>query len=645
MSKDNSEVISKINSLFYEAEKLKTDEHTRSAQLAGEAKKLSEEINYEKGKFQHLIISGYGSFIREDLDTAQKNFQTALDYFNTVNDEHKIAVLHQYLGQIDYKKGDIKAGLQKFYKALEIQIKLENDSHVADLYANIGSMFKEIAEYGKAFDYYQKAITIFKKLNDKDALIKAYDNLAIIHLKLKNFEEAYKIRMELLKDIDSIKSTRVKMTLLANIGLILTFLDRHEEAFDYYDRAIDISKELNDTNTQARLLNNIAAMKKQKGKTGEALETFHRVEQIFLKQNDLSNYCNVLMNVGNIYKEKGMYDKAKEYYEKCEEISLKNNYADKLRDLYYNIGDLHTNMQKPESALEYYKKYMELQNKIYVDNVKAQLEHLEVVHQIDNLQAEAEFAKQKNLELDAMNKQLEDKNNNLNLLLSEKNEFISIATHDLRNPLNNVIGLSELIKEDNKKVLDDDSLENLEYVIESSTQMLKIIENILGDKSLNTGSLSPNFKDININELIDEVVNLYHFKAQQKRISLVYNKPSGAVILNTDSFILHQIIDNILSNAIKFSPFDKSVQLNLIPDDVSVMICIKDEGPGFSEDDKAKVFYKYSQLSARPTAGESSSGLGLSIVKKLCDVIQADIELNSEQGKGAEFVIKIKNNI
>lgn len=639
---DNQEIIAKINSLFLEAEELKHNENARSVQLADDAKKLSEEIDFERGKFQHLIISGYSHFLKEDLDSAAHDFQSALDYFNIINDEHNIAVLNQHLGQIDYKKGDIKAGLQKFYKALEIQTDLENELQIAHLYTNIGSMFKEIAEYGKAFDYYQKAITIFKKLNDKEALTKAYDNLAIVHLKLRNFEEAYKIRMELLKDIDSIKSTRVKMTLYANIGLILTFLDRFEEAYTYYDKAIDLSKELDDTNTQARLLNNIAAMKRQKGEIGEALETFHRIEQIFLKQNDFSNYCNVIMNVANIYKEKGMHDKAKEYYMKCEEISLKNNYVDKLRDLYFNIADLNSNARDHEGALEYYKKYMELQNKIYVDNVKAQLEHLEVVHQIDNLQAEADFAKQKNLELDAINKSLEEKNNNLNILISEKNEFISIATHDLRNPLNNVIGLSQLLREDNEKVLDPDSLENLNYVIESSTQMLKIIENIFGEKSLSTGTIEPNLSDVSLNALIDELVKLYHFKAEQKRISLIYNKPGDDVVISSDSFILHQIIDNILSNAIKFSPFDKLIELNLSLENACVIISIKDEGPGFSDDDKEKIFKKNSKLSAKPTAGESSSGLGLSIVKKLSDVINADITINSKHGKGAEFVITIK---
>lgn len=641
---DTSETISKIDSLYKEAGKIKHDENVRALQLADEAKKISEEINYEKGKFLHLIISGYSNFLKEELEKSREQFETALDYFTRINDEHNIATALRYLGQIDYKTGSAKEGLKKYYKALEIQTKNKNDFEIAHLHSNIATMFKEIAEYGKAFEHYQKSISIFKRLNDKEALIKTYDNLAVVHLKLQNFEEALKIRMDVLKDIDSVKSTRTKMTLLANIGLILSFMKRFDESLEYYNQAIAISAELNDINTQAQLLNNIAAMKREQGETVNALAAFEEASEIFLKQNDYSNYANAIMNLGNIHKEEGRHEKAKEYYQTVEDISTKNEYTDKLRNLYYNLGDLHTHMNNHKTALEYFRKYMELQNKIYVDNVKAQLEHLETVHQIDNLQAEAEFAKQKNLELTAINKQLEDKNNQLNILLSEKNEFISIATHDLRNPLNNVIGLSQLLKEDNEKILDPESLENLDYVIESSTQMLEIIENILSDRSLSSGTINPNFKKINLNEIIEEVINLYHFKSEQKRIALIYNKPAELVTLNMDSFILHQILDNILSNAIKFSPCDKKIQVTLVSDELHISISIKDEGPGFSKEDKEKVFKKYAKLSARPTGGESSSGLGLSIVKKLCDVINADINLNSEKGKGAEFIITIKKS-
>jgi signal transduction histidine kinase len=641
---DNSEIISKIDSLYREAEKIKHDENVRALQLADEAKELSEEINYEKGKFLHLIISGYSHFLKEELEKSREHFQTALDYFTTTNDEPNVAASLRYLGQIDYKTGSTKEGLKKYYRALEIQTKHKNEFEIAHLHSNIATMFKEIAEYGKAFEHYQKSISIFKKLNDKEAVIKTYDNLAVVHLKLQNFDEALKIRMNVLKDIDSIKNIRTKMTLLANIALILNFMKRYDESLEYYDQAIAISNKLNDVNTHARLLNNIAAMKREQGETVNALEAFQEASEIFLKQNDYSNYANAVMNIGNIHKEEGRHKKAEEFYKIVEDISVKNEYTDKLRNLYYNLGDLHAHMNSHKTALEYFRKYMELQNKIYVDNVKAQLEHLETVHQIDNLQAEAEFAKQKNMELTAINNQLEDKNDQLNILLSEKNEFISIATHDLRNPLNNVIGLSQLLKEDNEKILDSESLENLDYVIESSTQMLEIIENILSDRSLSSGTINPNFKNIDINEVIEEIINLYHFKSEQKRIALIYNKPDELIILYMDSFILHQILDNILSNAIKFSPFDKKIEVTLASNEHHISISIKDEGPGFSKEDKEKVFIKYSKLSARPTGGESSSGLGLSIVKKLCDVINADISLNSEEGKGAEFILTIKKS-
>jgi signal transduction histidine kinase len=104
---------------------------------------------------------------------------------------------------------------------------------------------------------------------------------------------------------------------------------------------------------------------------------------------------------------------------------------------------------------------------------------------------------------------------------------------------------------------------------------------------------------------------------------------------------LSRIIDNLISNAIKFSKNGSTVSVNAKIENGSFTLLVKDNGPGFSEDDKKLLYQRFKKLSARPTAGESSNGLGLAIVKTLVDRLEGEISLSSELGKGSEFLVRI----
>jgi signal transduction histidine kinase len=111
--------------------------------------------------------------------------------------------------------------------------------------------------------------------------------------------------------------------------------------------------------------------------------------------------------------------------------------------------------------------------------------------------------------------------------------------------------------------------------------------------------------------------------------------------VRTDKDLLMRILDNLISNAIKFSPFNKTITLTLSRNEGHVVFIIQDEGPGIRPQDRAMLFHKFKKLSARPTDGESSSGLGLSIVKDLVDMLKGSIDVRSEVGKGACFIVKL----
>ncbi len=138
---------------------------------------------------------------------------------------------------------------------------------------------------------------------------------------------------------------------------------------------------------------------------------------------------------------------------------------------------------------------------------------------------------------------------------------------------------------------------------------------------------------------IENVKDSIMLHAESKNITIHWKK-NDETIVYADENAFKEVIENLLSNAIKYSPSGSNIWITITTEKDFVTIRIKDEGPGFSDDDKLKLFKKFSRLSARPTAGESSIGLGLSIVKKLVSAMNGRITVESIHGEGAEFIVE-----
>jgi len=223
-------------------------------------------------------------------------------------------------------------------------------------------------------------------------------------------------------------------------------------------------------------------------------------------------------------------------------------------------------------------------------------------------------------------------------LNNEKNEFLGIVAHDLKNPLGAIKGFGAIIKE-NEDLSDEDLEEFAGIIVDSSERMFDIITSLLDINKIEEGRIEVKYQEISANELIDILVKQNSDLASKKDITINVSKLSQDIRITTDKTLVMQVLDNFLSNAIKFSPSEKAITVSIENKPDFISVSVKDEGPGLSEDDKSKLFQKFSKLSARPTAGENSTGLGLSIAKKITEMLGGTIEVFSEKGNGAEFKI------
>jgi len=243
--------------------------------------------------------------------------------------------------------------------------------------------------------------------------------------------------------------------------------------------------------------------------------------------------------------------------------------------------------------------------------------------------------------IEIANTVLQEKNLLLEEMDKEKDEFLGIAAHDLKNPLAHIIMSAGTIV----RYYDRMSDEEIQYQIQSvgmvAMRMKEIISNILDINALERGGIRVVVNPFEIPPKVHAVIQDYTARAAEKQLRISTEIMENVPLVNADESIILQVLDNLVSNAVKYSPPNTTIILRVKSTTDAVRVEIQDEGPGISPDDMTKLFGKFARLSARPTGGEHSTGLGLSIVKKMVEAMNGRVWCESELGKGATFIVEL----
>lgn len=282
-----------------------------------------------------------------------------------------------------------------------------------------------------------------------------------------------------------------------------------------------------------------------------------------------------------------------------------------------------------------------------LDNIRKQsYENHCAVHQVnEELQKTFEELRTINEELEKTSLELSVKNEELRKANEIKSELLGIAAHDLRNPLQVIVGNTGLLLDG---VKDDPAVfQKLNMINKSSDKMFKLITDLLETASIDSGKLKMKVTSLDVGQLAEIVVKDMKHLAEKKGQTITLTVQKGCV-LTGDKMMLQQVMENLLSNAIKFSPFDKKIEVTVernernqdnspTSDSSFITFSVRDEGPGLTSEDRNRLFGKFQRLSAKPTGGEASTGLGLSIIKGLVTLHEGEIRVESEPGKGSVF--------
>jgi len=224
-------------------------------------------------------------------------------------------------------------------------------------------------------------------------------------------------------------------------------------------------------------------------------------------------------------------------------------------------------------------------------------------------------------------------------LAEDKDELIGILAHDLKSHLGGMQMSAQLLYDRVNGQGEERVRQLAENILRSSGQVLDYVKEYLANAAADHGiALKPARLDFSAAAAI--AVKQYQESARRKQLDIQTNLAEQNTMVMVDANALDQVLDNLLSNALKFSPPGKQIIVTVSADGPHVECRIRDEGPGFTAEDKLRMFQRYGRLSARPTGGEPSTGLGLSIVWKLVRAMNGEVICDSS-GPGATFVIRL----
>ncbi len=254
--------------------------------------------------------------------------------------------------------------------------------------------------------------------------------------------------------------------------------------------------------------------------------------------------------------------------------------------------------------------------------------------------------KESEIKFAEINEQLEKEKEKAELSDKHKSAFLANVSHEVRTPMNGILGFVELLKD--PSLSSETSLRYIELIEQGGNRMLAILNDLVDIAKIESGQTSLNISNLKIYDILKDIHDFFNLEAKNKKITLKYYNQNEGLTISTDKQKFQQIISNLVKNALKFTEYG-SVEIGYEVNHDNIRVYVKDTGIGIDEKDIKKIFERFSQSNKNNNNTKEGIGLGLSICKAFAKLLDGDITVESTQGSGSTFSFvfpyrKIKNS-
>lgn len=531
-------------------------------------------------------------------------------------------------------------------KSIEISQTLGDTESIAHSYYNLGSLFFYQDIYEKALDYYKKSNELGYQIKSSKLIYNSTAAMGSTYGKLGQIQIALELNYKSLEIADSLNYKTGQAYSLGNIGSNYFELKNYDKAKIYIERALNLKKELNDSWGQ---IGTYLVLSKLNTKTNK----FVAAEKNILAALEMAKSINAKKRIADVYKDMsdfylliGRKDLAIDYLNKYVEAkdSLMNENV--LREMSDRKSDF--TIQKKEFEINLLKK----DNEILEVNKKAQHSKLvafgliAVFFLIVSIIVSSLLSKQKKLThlLEARNIEIKEQKDKIQLQnkeLESSNEdlqqFAYVASHDLREPLRMITSYGKILTRRYNDILDDNGQEFLYYMTDAASRLDNLLLDLL--KYAKTSSNIQPFEDVSTIELMKSVRSFTKNSFLEKNATLEVNEENLPVIKGRKTQ-LYQLFQNFITNGLKYNLNENPhIKVDCKESDSEYIFSFSDNGIGIEKEHYAKIFEMFQRLHAKDKF--EGTGIGLATCKKIADVHNGRITIQSEKEVGSTFYFHV----
>ena len=537
-------------------------------------------IGYRKGQGRGLNLQGWCYWQQGNYDAGLDTLKEARTTAREIKDKPLEARVLNNFGYIYRDKGELSTALNYFENALSINEKLGDEVSQAVNLSSIAYINYDLNDYENALEYALKCLPIFKAAEDKHRLTSLYHILGNIYFKQEQFEEALNYFAQNLEQTEP--DTAVHAMAINGMGKVFYKMKHFEEAVDYLKEALKLAEENNNVEVQ--------------------ISCHYYIGRIFLDEDNFRKAQQHLTTALNM---------AEQYSRRHDLMGV----HEMLATLYDKMGDI-------PKAFHHLKTFEELKEDIFKQATINQLHNLQIRQQTELAQKEKEVAER---------------------TADLKQQFMANMSHEIRTPMNAIVGMTRLLLDKEPRA---EQMRYLSAIQQSADNLLVIINDILDLSKIESGKIVLEETDFSIKELLESMRDMLMLKAEEKGIELKIDIDKELPRrLNGDPTRLNQILINLTGNAIKFTEHGAvSVTVKPVKTEggkVWVQFDVTDTGIGISKDYIDKIFDSFTQAGSDVARKFGGTGLGLTISKQLVSLMQGEITVTSEQGKGTTFTVLV----